>query len=351
MDLNIDHTPDDPYNGIPSTEKTFVKYLQDSGYRTGVVGKWHVGSGPGLMPLDRGFDYFYGIRGGGDNYWNASLWENTSAVEHDGTYLTYLFSDKAADFIAAENDDPFFLYLAYNAPHGPPHAPEDLIEKYSHIDNEKRRIYLAMVDAVDQGVGQVMTALDDSGKRSDTLVFFLSDHGGADSTTDSLDPSNAPWRGGKSSLYDGGTRVPFVGSWPAQWPSGVTYDEQVISLDIGATAMALAGVEADENRPLHGVNLNPYVLGTASDVPHEVLFWRRWRDNFDQMIFAARTKQAKIYKFARADDVEYYDLINDPGEETDLANNGDSRSERSEASGEALERVERSERSELDQAR
>ena len=286
LEGNIAYMPFDPNLGMPLEETTFPTYLQNAGYRTGIVGKWQLGAAPHFAPPQRGFDYFFGFLGGSHDYWRIDatapgsqlvvpLIENTSTASFTG-YLTDALTDKAIEFMSEEQDDPFFLYLAYNAPHTPLQAPAELVEKYEHIENVQRRTYLAMVDSLDQNVGRVMDALEQSGQRDNTIVFFLSDNGAVLGLGD-----NGSLRGGKGDFYEGGIRVPFVASWPARWPQGETYEPMVISLDIAATVLEMAGATAaDEARPLDGVDLDPFVRGETSEAPHEALFWRgSWRNN------------------------------------------------------------------------
>ena len=169
---------------------------------------------------------------------------------------------------------------------------------------------------------QVLDALEGAGKRDNTIVFFLSDNGGVaplDYLPDQDWADNGPLSGGKSTFLEGGLRVPFVASWPAGWPQGATYGRPVVSLDVAATAMALAGARQDPERPLDGVNLDPFVRGEAGGVPHEALFWRQWRNDDDLVTYAVRTaageKLVKVYDLPPA----LYDLRGDPGETRDLA--------------------------------
>ncbi len=243
-----------------------------------------------------------------------------------GQYLTYLLTDKVEEFLEdqREESEPFFLYAAYNTPHTPAQAPEALLQKYAHIPDPKRRVYVAMVDALDQGVGDILQKLTDIGKRDNTLVFFLSDNGGSTGNPHVV-PDNTPFRGQKGNLFEGGIHVPFVAQWPARWPVGSTYEPQVISLDIGATALALAGITPDPELPLDGVNLDPFVLGTAEGVPHEVLFWRRWQEDIPRTILAARSNTRKLYQ--DNDELAYFDLTTDIGEQNNLAHKLELRSE------------------------
>jgi len=324
QDWNPVWNPEDPYYGLAHTETTIPDLLTDT-YRTGIVGKWHLGAGPGLKPLERGFDYFFGLLSGSASYWENGncqtdilcIHENETPYDTEGQYLTYVLTDKAVEFVKDLSKEPFFLFLSYNAPHGPAEAPEDLLEKYSHVEPLARRMFVAMFDAVDQGVGDVIAALEEAGKRENTLVFFLSDNGGASNHAEVM-ARNLPFRENKGSLHEGGIRTPFIGSWPAQWPAGMTYEPQVINLDIGATAVALAGKVPPAERPLHGVNLHPFVMGTATGVPHEALFWRRWCDCDWGPHLAVRTNERKLYRNRRKG-VFFYDLTVDPTEQDDLA--------------------------------
>ena len=331
MENNLAYAPEDDEHGLPVDEPTFAEGLQAAGYRTGLVGKWQLGAAPPFHPNNRGFDYFYGFLGGAHDYFAvrhqsapgsdfAPLNDGFKEAEFEG-YLTDALTDRAVDFIRADSDAPFFLYLAYNAPHTPLQAPDSLVRKYSHVDDPDRRVYLAMVDSLDQNVGRVMDALGAAGKRDDTLVFFLSDNGGVAPTPHSeFDwADNAPFRDGKSSFHEGGVRVPFIGSWPGGWPQGIEYGEPVVSLDVGATALALAGAEQDPQRPLDGVDLTPYVRGEREDRPHEAVFWRQWNIQHGLITYAVRSGDMKLVKDELDGVAALYDLATDPGETRDLA--------------------------------
>ena len=259
-EINPAYNPLDHHLGLDKNETLFPERLQDAGHHTGIIGKWHLGSAYPFNPLARGFDYFYRFVHGGHDYlrinalqmdqpYAAPLVRRQHTASFSG-YLTDALTDDAIGFVKADRDSPFFLYLSYNAPHTPLQAPPWLVSKYGHIQDENRRVYLAMVDSLDQNVGRLLEALDDTGLRDNTIVFFLSDNGGTKETG-----SNAPFRGHKSSISGGGIRVPFVASWPARWPQGVTYEPMVSSTDIAATGLALAGgVVTDPDRPLDGEN-------------------------------------------------------------------------------------------------
>ncbi|MCM2369829.1 sulfatase-like hydrolase/transferase [Aporhodopirellula aestuarii] len=295
FETNPAYDPSNPYLGIDVNETLFPARLQKAGYRTGVIGKWHLGASAPFHPNNRGFDYFYGFLGGGHDYFKIDLRQPvkegyTEALERNGKpavfdgYLTTALSNDAAEFVNSSSGEPFFLYLAFNAPHAPLQAPQEAIAKYSHIKNEKRKRYAAMVDVMDAGIGTVISALEQNNLRDNTLVFFLSDNGGPQSTkskpTSWNGSSNDPFRGGKGNLYDGGVHVPFIASWPARIEKGTVYPHPVISLDIAATACAIASGDSKLPAELEGTNLLP-LLNDQTNVNRErYLYWReggvRW---------------------------------------------------------------------------
>ena len=337
LEGNLAYAPFDDNHGLPLEETLFPERLQDEGYRTGIVGKWQLGAARRFNPLNRGFDYFFGFLGGGHSYWHSNttsphdhmqlpLIENTGYGEFDG-YLTDVLTDRAIDFIEKPTDEPFFLYLAYNAPHTPLQAPQELIDKYSTVEDRERRIYLAMVDSLDQNIGRVLDALDESSLADNTVIFFLSDNGGrSGKPPDSDHADNNPLRGAKDSFYEGGIHVPFVASWPAMWPEGHIYDPMVISLDIASTVLKLANATSeDPDRPIDGVDLDPFLRGAEEGPPHQALFWRDWRSGG----YAVRSGDDKLIKERRihgkpkpildtGESPQLFDLENDIRESQDL---------------------------------
>ena len=289
FETNPAYDPANTIMGIDSDIPLISKRLKKAGYVTGCVGKWHLGAAEPFHPNNRGFDYFYGFLGGGHDYFKIDLTKpvkeaylqglvrNNKPASFDG-YLTTALSMDAAKFVNDNKNKPFFLYVAYNAPHAPLQAPDEDIERYKQIPDKKRRVYSAMVDVMDRGIGEVISAVERNGLRDNTLIFFLSDNGGPQPTKQKPGKwngsSNKPYRGGKGDVYEGGIHVPFIASWPAKIPAGTTYDLPVISIDISRTAVAVAGGSAGGNRAMEGVNLIPYVTGEKSGVPHEALYWR-----------------------------------------------------------------------------
>lgn len=339
MDENLAYAPSDPDHGLPVDEKTIATYLNDAGYRTGLVGKWQLGAAPPFHPINRGFDYFYGFLAGGHDYFKIDtttgingvvdpyllpLNENRGATNFTG-YLTDALTERAMDFIDESNDAPFFLYLAYNTPHTPLQAPERLVLKYGDIDNMERRTYLAMVDSLDQNIGKLLDKLESSGQRNNTLLFFVSDNGGVypNEYHDYIDwADNTPFRGGKSDFFEGGIRVPFIASWPDKWPQGKTYEHMVISLDITATALSLAQIDEGEiENPIDGVNIAPFVQGNVNGPPHDALFWRQWHTDENRTLYAVRAGDTKLVKNISEDEAMLFNLQSDPGEIQNIANN------------------------------
>ena len=195
---------------------------------------------------------------------------HNEGMEGSDRYLTDTFTDKAIEFVEENSSSPFFLYMSYTAPHSPYQATEELIDRYSHIPDQERRTYLAMVESLDQNIGRLIKTLEDQGIRDNTAVFFLNDNGGT-----AVADSNGPLRGSKRTLYEGGIRVPFLASWLGQWPKGTVYEPMVSSMDLAATILGLADIEGiNPDRPLDGVNLDPYLRGESNGNPHEILFWR-----------------------------------------------------------------------------
>jgi arylsulfatase A-like enzyme len=322
--------PGNPNSGLPLTETTLADALGKVGYHSGIIGKWHLGAHPDLHPLKRGFDEFFGHLGGGHRYFpedlnltDAHQAKNESdsyrlMILRDTTpvkttqYLTDEFSAEAVRFVERRKDSPFFLYLAYNAPHAPMQATEKYLARFPNIKDAKRRTYAAMVSAVDDGVGKLLARLRELNLESTTLVVFLSDNGGP---TEANASDNTPLRGAKGSPWEGGIRVPFAAQWPGRIPKGMVFESPVISLDIFATIAAVAQVQVDPARPLDGVNLMPYLTGEKTSAPHDAIFLRM----FDRGAFAVRSGDYKLVIPAKGSAPELFNLTQDIGEARDLS--------------------------------
>ena len=318
---NPAYNPADAVAGLPLSEKLLPQFLKETGYKTGWIGKWHLGATPAHTPWARGFDQTYGFIGGGHSYsgWNIDLKKEYNVpLTRDGqatpevpAHLTEAFGKEAAAFIRRNAGAPWMLYLAFNAPHTP-HMPTIEREKqFADVKDPVRRKCLAQISLLDDAVGAVTKALADSGQAQDTLVFFFSDNGG---TPPSLGADNTPLRGNKGMVYEGGIRVPFVVSWPAQLKAGSTYGGPVSSLDVAATALALAGAPSPSERRLDGVNLIPFLKGEDTGLPHANLFWRTGGGSS----YAVRAGQWKLVRNGKQPD-ELYDLEADLSESKDLA--------------------------------
>lgn len=308
-----------PELGLPVSEILLSDVLTKAGYVSGIIGKWHLGVTESFHPNRRGFKEFYGFLHGIHNYMRSArsgkasldpLLRNRVPQPHPG-YLTDVFSHEAADFIRRHQDRPFFLYLSYSAVHTPLQAPNKYLNRFNTIKDKKRRVYAAMTAAMDDGIGLVLSALRKYKLERDTLVFFLSDNGG----DLNWGANNGPTRDEKSSLYEGGIRIPFTIQWPGRLPGGEVYENQVISLDIFATALAAAGAQIPADREYDGVNLIPYLLGKKQDSPHEQLFWRI--DN--GLSYAVRENRYKLVGFKNKQKKELFDLTVDPGESRDIS--------------------------------
>jgi arylsulfatase A-like enzyme len=351
---------DDPRVGLPQSEATLAERLRDAGYATGLVGKWHLGGTAAYHPLRRGFDEFYGflheghfyvpppwpgvtsmlrrrtLPNGGQGRWtsadgrlvlgthlptNEPPYDANNPILRGGQpvveeqYLTDAFTREAVDFIGRHRERPFFLYVAYNAVHSPLQGADASMSRFSHIEDVHRRIFAAMLSNLDDGVRAVLQALRDEGIEQRTLVVFLSDNGGP---TRELTSSNAPLRGEKGDLYEGGIRVPFLAQWPGTLPAGHVERRPVVSLDIHATALAMANCPAPRP-PLDGVNLLPYLTGKNSGTPHQSLYWRVGRKA------ALRAGDWKLVRNPgrnprnASDAWQLYNLAEDVGETQDLA--------------------------------
>jgi arylsulfatase A-like enzyme len=303
--------------GLPQTIPTLAEKLKAAGYSTGMVGKWHIGFKPGLRPHERGFDFFYGFLGGARSYYPerrygspSPILRNGEVVEGETEYLTDAFAREAVDFVGRNRDEqPWFLYLAFNAVHDPMEATEKYEARFPEIHDPRRRTLAAMLSAMDDAIGLVMTAIRERGEEEETLIFFYSDNGGIPSKNASL---NHPLRGFKGQVYEGGIRVPFLMQWKGTIPRGQVYRNPVMGFDVHATALSAAGSRLDSQPAIDGVNLLPFLTGESNGRPHEQLFWRDSRQR------AARVGDWKLVVPPRGE-ASLFHLASDIGEQKDLA--------------------------------
>ncbi len=245
---------------LPPSEVTLAQVLRAAGYRTGMIGKWHLGHKPGTLPTDRGFDEYYGIPYSNDMR-PVQVLEGTQVVEYPVVQatLTRRYTERAVRFIQDNKTRPFFLYLAHAMPHKPLACSEQQYQKSGH------GLYADVMAELDAGIGVVLQTLHDAGVDDNTLVFFTSDNG--------------PWFGGstgglrgmKASSWEGGYRVPLIARWPGKIPAGHTSDQPAVMMDVFATVLQTTGAKMPDDRVLDGRNILPMLTGDAAS-PHEVIF-------------------------------------------------------------------------------
>ncbi len=275
---------------LPASEKTIASLLRDSGYRTALAGKWHLGSTPETVPNAHGFDSFYGFHEGCVDYYSHryywgepaianfhDLWRDRAEIFEDGQYLTERITDEAVRVIEDPSAKPLFLYTAFSAVHYPMHAPAKYLERFPDLPKE-RQMYAAMLAAADDGVGRIMQSLETTGKRSNTLIFLLGDNGATTERRAGLGQHtatagrNGNFRGFKFSTFDGGMHVPAIVNWPGKIASGRNCTEILMTADVLPTACHLTGVPVPADRTMDGRNIWP-VLVEGAKSPHESLFW------------------------------------------------------------------------------
>ena len=307
--------------GLPPEHPTLPSLLKASGYRTALIGKWHLGYPPSFGPLRSGYEEFFGPMSGGVDYFthcssNGShdLWFGEEEKKEDG-YLTDLISQRSVDYVdrmagAVKAGTPFFLSMHYTAPHWPWETrddealAQDIRDNLFHLHGGNIHSYRRMIHHMDEGIGQVMDALRRHGLADNTLVVFTSDNGG-ERFSDSW-----PLVGGKMDLTEGGIRVPWIAHWPAQIAPGQVSEQHCMSMDWSATLLAAAGVAADPDYPLDGVSLLP-VLQQPGRRFHRPLYWRMNHRG-------QRALRDGDWKYLRVDGNDY--LFNIPADERERAN-------------------------------
>jgi arylsulfatase A-like enzyme len=311
MEANV--PPD--FGGLSFEYGTLVRELETAGYRTAMIGKWHLGRGPGYSPRSHGFDEFYGFHDwtiGYHTHLNQAgqpgLYRGEELVDEDG-YLTELLSTEATRFIEANAGSPFFLYLAYNAglpPYQGPDLPEAEWQSGWNVSEARREDYIAMVEAMDEGIGRVMGKLDELDLAENTLVLYTYDHGGQDLVR------SDPLFHGFGSLWEGGIRVPLLVRWPARIEGAQEIDRPSIAMDLTATMLAAAGRDPAA-LDLDGANLLP-LLADGTEVPAETLYWR-----FQGPGGIMRAVRRDNWKFVVDRDAHFlFDLDADIGERNNL---------------------------------
>ena len=317
--------------GLPNSEITLAELLGERGYKTAIVGKWHLGVEEPFIPTTRGFDYQYGfyeafslyapvdqpgiVNHRHDHFANRYIWkmgrEGPSAIRRnhvvieESNYLTSRIADEASSFIQKNREKPFFLYVPFNAPHTPFQVPEAYFKQFSHVSDHNKRVYYAMIQALDDSVGVISRTVHELGLDKQTLIFFASDNGGATYTGAT---ENAPLKGGKFSNFEGGLNIPLMMKWKGVVEPGIVYHHAVSLMDIFVTSVSAAEVHLPEDRVYDGVDLLPYVNGSIDGPVHDALVWRSVYNH------AIRTDRWKLILNEREGYMELYDLQADKSE-------------------------------------
>ena len=321
--------------GLPNEEITIAEMLQDNGYYTAHIGKWHLGGfNDGMRPNDQGFDDSLMLNSSlylpknhpdivnakidstvEDMVWASSQYAasfNGSEPFRPGGYITDYYTDEAVKVIDNNKDRPFFLYLGHFAPHNPLQSLKKDYEKHSHMENHTLQVYAGMIEALDRSIGKIVSALEKNGLTENTLIIFASDNGGAGYI--GLDNINKPYRGWKLTHFEGGMHIPFFAKWPAKIKKNMRYDKRIHHTDIFSTILGAANIESPKEITIDGVNLIPFLTNEKRGEPHETLYWKNVtyqaiiHDNWKLM----RSKYPKKKEYL-------YNLGKDPYEQNNLA--------------------------------
>lgn len=308
--------PDKLALGLPTTQPSIAKMLKQEGYATGCFGKWHLGFRPEFSANRHGFDEYWGVLLGHTDFYNYRYFDGTYHLRYNEFptkatgYLTDLITSHAVEFINRQGTKPFFLYVPYNAVHWPfqvPDKPDQVLTEKNKYDGS-RKDYLAMLERVDTGVGLLLAALEKHGVADDTLFIFSSDNGGERLS------NNAPLFNHKTTLWEGGIRVPCLMRWPARLPKTQVTNQAAITMDLTATIAAAAGAKPPADKPLDGIDLLPILRGEKPELDR-TFFWRVDRTGRRQKAVRQGT-----WKFMQDDMVEMlFDLKDDVSERRDLA--------------------------------
>ena len=294
---NAENYPEPSSLGLPGSEKTLPEALKEKDYHSIALGKWHLGASEGMLPNDQGFDEFLGFLGGGGMFMEEDdpevvnskqdfdpidryMWPNLKyGVQFNkgdrfkpDSHMTDYLSREAVKAIEANRDRPFFMYLAYNAPHTPLQSEKRDYDALSHIEDHTERTYAGMIRGLDRGIGQVLASLEENGLSDNTIVIFTSDNGGADYV--GLPDLNKPYRGWKMTFFEGGIRTPYFIRWPEKIAAGSQYDSPVAHIDIFSTVLAAAGIESPEDRVIDGRDILAVAQDPEQPALDRPLFWR-----------------------------------------------------------------------------
>lgn len=319
--------PENSWGYFSQDAVTLPWALKQQDYHTSIVGKWHLGLEPENHPCRRGFDHFRGFLGDMMDDYYTHLRHEQNYMRHDleqvdpRGHATDLFTEWAMEEIRghAHSSQPFFLYLAYNAPHTPIQPPDDWIERVRQREPDaspERVKYVALVEHMDAGIGRVLDTLEETGQLSNTLVIYTSDNGGQLN----VGATNGPLRGAKGQMYEGGIRVPACAMWPGEIEEGAVNDDVAMLMDLFPTACEAAGVSV--NHEIEGLSILPTLKGERQDFSDRILYWVRKEGN-QQFLglnqHAVRQGDIKLLHNSPFEPLELYDLGNDPKEAVDQA--------------------------------
>ena len=302
-------------SGLSLKETTLPQRLKGLGYATCAVGKWHLGQSSEYRPTNRGFDEFLGTLNNTPffhptNFIDTRVSNEVQKIEDPDFYTTDEYAKRANDWIRQRKEEPWFLYLPFNAQHAPLEAPKKYRDRFPNL-TDKRKIFAAMMSAMDDAIGKVMETVRSKGQEENTMVFFIADNGGPTQSTTS---NNGVLRGYKMTTFEGGPRVPFIAQWKGTFPAGKTYENPVMNLDVLPTILTAAGAKVETAWKLDGVDLTPFVTGKNVERPHQNMFWR-----FGEQWGVRSGDWKLVVSKGGSGNPELYNLANDVGESKDLA--------------------------------
>lgn len=316
--------------GLDVDERLLPQALREAGYRTSMVGKWHLGHADRkFWPMQRGFDYHYGAVLGEIDYFSHSAhgvldwFRNNEPVHEEGYATDLLGADAVRQIETHDGGKPLFLYVAFTAPHTPFQAPQPYIDRNAHIQDPTRRTYAAMITALDDQVGRIVAALEASGMRDDTLIVYQSDNGGVRSSRFAgesdvsklvLPANNGPWRDGKGTLYEGGTRVIALANWPGHIPAGSVVDGSMHVVDVYPTLVGVAGGTLTQPKAIDGLDMRDTLMGKAPSPRRTTIYSIE-----PQQAAIAQDNWKLVWGTTLPTKVELFDLAADPAETTNLA--------------------------------
>jgi arylsulfatase A-like enzyme len=303
-----------------SVKQTFgTRYLQDLGYRTALIGKWHLGYTKAFHPNQRGFDFFYGLLGGHRSYFPATEANPYQVLQINGKptpergYVTDRLGDAACRFILKSSDQPYFLLVSFTAPHSPVEAKPQILNQLSSIKEERRRNYAGLIVSLDENVGKILTCLRQTNLEENTLVIFTNDNGGSGATG----ANNHPLQGTKGKMWEGGIRVPWAMRWPGKINPGSVIDDPVIALDLLPTFIEAAGGSINPDWELDGVSLLSRVTEPNTPLTERALYWRHHGSNGKRAM--RRGPWKVVHNRHQGAPPMLFNLYSDIGEKNNLA--------------------------------